>query len=57
MFEDVLLLAVREAECTHSCRAFLITARWYGELPSVSGLASFLPVPVGGRKLSRQGKA
>ena len=33
-----------------------ITARWYSELPSVSGLASFLPVPVGGTKLSCHGK-
>src|SRR5450756_2574704 len=30
-----------------------ITARWYGELPSVSGLASFLPVQVDGTELSR----
>jgi hypothetical protein len=34
-----------------------LTARWYSELPSVSGLASFLPVPVGGRKLFRHAKA
>jgi len=26
-------------------------------VPSVSGLASFLPVPVGGSKLSRHGKS
>ena len=36
-------------ECT-------ITARWYGELPSVSGLASFLPVQVDGTELSRHDK-
>ena len=34
-----------------------LTARRFNELPSVSGLASFLPVPVNGRKLSRHGKA
>ena len=31
---------------------FLLTARWYGKLPSVSGLASFLPVQVDGTELS-----
>jgi len=33
-----------------------LTARWYGELPSVSGLASFLPVQVDGTELSRHDK-
>jgi hypothetical protein len=33
-----------------------ITARWYGELPSVSGLASFLPVQVDCTELSRHDK-
>jgi len=34
----------------------IITARWYGELLSVSGLASFLPVQVDGTELSHHDK-
>ena len=34
----------------------MLTARWYGELPSVSWLASFLPVQVDGAELSRHDK-
>src|SRR5450759_872364 len=37
-------------------RVFLLTARWYGELPSVSGLVSFLPVQVDGTELARHDK-
>jgi len=41
----------------HGTITLHITVRRFNELPSVSGLASFLPVPVGGRKLSCHGKA
>jgi hypothetical protein len=40
-----------------SRKIFVVTARWYGQLPSVSGLASFLPVPVDGWKVSRPDKS
>ena len=51
MLEDVLLLAMREAECTHSCRAFLITAGGIVLLPSVSRRKWFLLFRLDGQEV------